>query len=235
MAPEDIQHWKSELTGKTPRKIIRWAGEQFGRKLVQGTGLGAEDQLITHLLASDAPDTAVVFVDTGRHFQQTHELLQETRERYDLDIRLTLPDGEELEQMLHDEGPNLFHRGEALRRRCCAVRKHDPLKRALAPFDVWLSGRRRRQGPERAAVDVIEWDAANEMVRINPLWDWDDKQLWDYLRMNHVPVHELHQQGYAFPGCAPCTRALKPGEPPCAGRWWWEGEAKTLADRSLCV
>lgn len=238
MVPEQLSQWRQELAGKTPRNIVRWAAAQFGKQLVQGTGMGAEDQLITHLVANNAPETAVVFVDTGRHFQQTHELLQETREHYDMEIRLHMPQGEDLEQMLEQEGPNLFRKSVALRRRCCEVRKHAPLKRALAPFDAWLSGRRRRQGPDRAELEVIEWDESNQMVRINPLWNWDEKQLWDYLRLNRIPTHDLHREGYAYPACAPCTRALKAGEPPCAGRWWWETSQHQQSGAptgSLCV
>jgi len=237
MVPEQLAQWREELKDKTPRNIVRWATALFGKKLVQGTGLGSEDQVITHLLADSAPEADIVFVDTGRHFQQTHELLQETNTHYGLDIRIHFPNGESLEQMLAEDGPNLFHKSVALRRSCCAVRKHDPLKRALAPYDAWLSGHRRRQGPEREELEVISYDEVNQLVRINPLWNWDDKQLWDFVRLNGVPTHDLHQQGYAYPACAPCARALKPGEAPCAGRWWWEGEDQSTNSRAqtLCV
>lgn len=223
MLPEELTAWRDALQDKRPREIVRWAAAQFGRQLALATGLGAEDQIITHLCADNAPQTTVVFVDTGRHFQQTHELLQHSRETYrDLEFRVFMPNGVALEEMLDQHGTNLFRQSPELRRHCCLVRKHEPLKRALAPFDAYFSGRRRDQAPEREQLQVVEWDEQNELVRINPLWNWNERQVWDFVRLNAVETHELHTQGYAYPGCAPCTRAVKPGEPSCIGRWWWE-------------
>lgn len=220
MTPDIVKQWQEELHGATARNVIRWAIKQFGQDLVQASGFGAEDQVITHILADNAPGARAVFVDTGRHFQQTHELLAQTAEYYDIDIRIHMPDGKTLETLIGEHGANLFHKSLTLRRQCCAVRKHQPLARALAPYQAWLSGRRRQQGDRK--VEVISWDEGHQMVRIDPLWNWHEKQLWDYVRLHQIPHHELHAQGYAFPGCAPCTRPIKPGEASDSGRWWWE-------------
>ena len=222
MNATQVAEWNQELEAKTPREIVLWAQGTFGDGLAQATGLGLEDQIITHLVAQNQPGTPIYFVDTGRHFQQTHDLIQETSRFYGVEIRVHVPHAEELEKLIDTYGPNVFQRSPELRRACCAVRKHDPLARALAPFAAVLTGRRAEQAPHRQDLRPLTWDAKRDQVRIHPLWSWREKQVWDYVRLNGVPTHELHNVGYSFPGCAPCTRAIKPGEPFAAGRWWWE-------------
>lgn len=202
--------------------VLTWASEVFGKDLVQATSLGAEDQVLTHLVADRELKIEAFVLDTGRHFEETYKVLEQTREKYKVDIRLFFPESELLEPLLREHGPNFFRKEIAMRKQCCAIRKIRPLKRALAGRRAWLTGLRRDQAVTRGTVEVLEWDAANGLVKINPLWRWTQDEVWDFIRQNQVPYNALHEKGFPSIGCAPCTRAIQPGEDLRAGRWWWE-------------
>jgi phosphoadenosine phosphosulfate reductase len=145
------------------------------------------------------------------------------RERYGIEIEVFFPNAGSVEKMVRENGLNLFYRSVDARKLCCDIRKVEPLNRALKHLDAWMTGLRREQAPTRTDLTKIEVDKSHGgMAKINPLIDWTYQQVWDYIRENNLPYNQLHDQGYPSIGCAPCTRAIKPGEDIRAGRWWWE-------------
>ena len=201
--------------------------ERYHGRVTLASSLGAEDQVLTHMLLAIEPRARIFVLDTGRLHQETYDLMARTMSRYGMRYEVLFPDAAAVQEMVGSEGPNLFYASVAGRKRCCEVRKVEPLGRALAGADAWITGLRRAQSPERADTPALEWDAAHAAVKANPLADWSDEQVWDYLREHEVPYNVLHDRGFLSIGCAPCTRAVEPGEPARAGRWWWEqGTAK---------
>jgi phosphoadenosine phosphosulfate reductase len=145
------------------------------------------------------------------------------RERYGISVEVYFPDATKVQEMVRTHGLNLFYRSIEERKLCCAVRKVEPLNRALKELNAWMTGLRREQAVTRAGVSKVELDKDHgNILKINPLVDWSYDEVWNYIRENNLPVNRLHKQGYPSIGCAPCTRAVKPGEDLRAGRWWWE-------------
>ena len=182
-----------------------------------------EDVAIIDLLQQLAPTTRVFAIDTGRLNEETYETAESVSQRYNLAIDWYFPERAAVEQLERDKGLFSFRESLANRRECCGIRKVEPLRRALAGLSGWITGLRREQSVTRDALQAIEVDPVNGgLLKINPLLDWSEAQLWDYAKTRRLPVNRLHQQGYPSIGCAPCTRAVQPGEPSRAGRWWWE-------------
>jgi phosphoadenosine phosphosulfate reductase len=186
------------------------------------SSFGAEDMVLIDMIARHALPIRIFTLDTGRLPDETHVLIDRTRERYGLTIDIYSPDTRLLETFVRDNGVNAFYRSVELRKACCAVRKTEPLKRALATKGAWITGLRRAQSAGRQAVAPEEIDPVHGLPKFNPLADWSDDDVWQYLRAHRVPYNELHDRGYPSIGCAPCTRAVEPGEDKRAGRWWWE-------------
>ncbi len=209
--------------GLNAEAIIKLAYDTFGSRVSFATSLGEEDQVITDMIARVAPGIEVFTLDTGRLFPETYELIAKTQKRYSkINFKIYYPDTKAVEEMVKAKGINLFYESVDNRKMCCGVRKVEPLRRALADKDAWIVGLRREQAVTRANMQPIEWDEANGKVKINPLIDWTLDQVRDYISRNSVDVNPLHRQGFVSIGCAPCTRAIKPGEDIRAGRWWWE-------------
>ncbi len=186
------------------------------------TSLGAEDMVITDLIWRSNAPIELFTLDTGRLPEETHRLIQEVRDHYGFAIRAYAPEREDVESYLFANGPNAFYDSIELRKECCRIRKVVPLGRALAGRRAWITGLRREQSPTRADLGVREWDAEHKLEKFNPLIDWTTEDVWAYIRRHEVPYNELHDKGYPSLGCAPCTRAITPGEDIRAGRWWWE-------------
>jgi len=218
----EIVRWQEQLRSSSPSQILQWAHRRFGARVVFATALGLEDQVITHFLARAALPVRIVTLDTGRLFPETLQLVERTEERYRLRIETFFPRTEEVETMVRDHGINLFYRSVELRQLCCRIRKIHPLGRALDGMDAWICGLRRQQSVTRRDVYPVEWDDGNGLVKINPLWNWEESRLWETVKANRVPYNPLHEQGFLSIGCACCTRAVAPGEDLRAGRWWWE-------------
>ena len=199
----------------------------MGGTLVFTTSFGLEDQAIGHAILSQALKIDIVTLDTGRLFPETHDVWAETERRYGCRIRAIVPDRHELEALIDRQGSNGFRASAAARRACCHVRKVAPLNRALAGAQAWITGLRSDQSEHRAEVAFAEFDGTHRVVKINPLFDWTRARAADFTRQHHVPVNALHESGFLSIGCAPCTRAVAPGEPERAGRWWWETDGKT--------
>jgi len=186
------------------------------------TSLGAEDMVLLDLIARHAPGIGVFTLDTGRLHPETYELLAKVGERYRTKVKVFFPEGAAVERLVKINGINGFYDSIAQRKSCCEVRKVEPLRRALAGKHAWLTGLRREQSPTRTEVQVEEHDPVFGLTKFNPLLEWSHFEIWSYLRRNEVPYNALHDRGFPSIGCAPCTRAIAPGEHPRSGRWWWE-------------
>jgi phosphoadenosine phosphosulfate reductase len=198
------------------------AVELISGRIVFTTSFGIEDQLIAHHIFSDRLPIEVVTLDTGRLFPSTYKLWQETEERYGVRIRAFYPDAQAVAAMVADQGINGFYYSKNARLSCCHFRKFEPLNRALAGAAAWVTGLRSGQSQQRSAVDFASWDAERGLVKLAPLFDHSREQVAAACEDLGVPINELHAEGYLSIGCEPCTRALQPGEPERAGRWWWE-------------
>jgi len=187
------------------------------------TSLGAEDQVLTHLLAQLDTKIRIFTLDTGRLPEESYELLDRTQQRYPkLSIEIHFPRPELVEPLVAEHGINLFYTSVDHRRQCCAARKLEPLQRALKGLDGWITGLRRSQSLTREDIDVVENDEQHGLIKFNPLFDWSEDQVWEFIRQHKVPYNFLHDKGYPSIGCAPCSRAIEKGEDIRQGRWWWE-------------
>ena len=189
---------------------------------VLATSYGAEDMVLMDLISKFAPTIGIFTLDTGRLPKETYDLMQQVKQHYQLEVDVFYPEALSLEQFVTQNGPNAFYDSVELRKQCCGIRKVAPLNRALTGKKAWLTGMRRSQSVTRNELPVSEWDADHGLQKFSPLTDWSNGEVWKYIRAFDVPFNELHNQGYASIGCAPCTRAITPGEDIRAGRWWWE-------------
>ena len=206
---------------------IRWALGTFGRRAALSSSLSFEDQTVTQLMvATDKEHTRVFTLDTGRQFQENYELIDRTEMTYGIRIEVFFPDFRKVQEMVRAHGINLFYDSIELRHLCCGIRKIEPLKRALDGVEVWITGLRRSQSVTRAHMQMVEYDADDDVLKLNPLLLWSEQDVKDYVRANAIPYNKLHDQGFPSIGCQPCTRAVRPGEDVRAGRWWWEDPDK---------
>lgn len=193
-----------------------------GLQAVFSTSFSFEDQVITHVLATRELPCRIFTLDTGRLHEETHALHQRTRALYEINIETYAPDAAALQAYVAQCGVNGFYDSVENRKRCCAIRKVEPLVRALGGTDIWISGLRHEHSDNRSTLPCVAWDAARGVIKLYPLIDVDSEALWAYIRANNVPYSPLHDAGFPSIGCAPCTRAVQSGEHPRAGRWWWE-------------
>lgn len=195
-------------------------------RIVFTTSLGLEDQVLTHLVAEAGLDIEFATLDTGRLFPETYDLWERTEARYGIAIRGFSPDRVSLEQLVAEQGINGFRASVENRKTCCDVRKVEPLERALAGAAAWITGLRADQSAHRGGFSHVSADPARGLVKVNPLIDWSREEARLFAEKHDIPVNALHEKGFLSIGCAPCTRAIRPGEAERAGRWWWEDEAK---------
>ncbi|MFC0131641.1 phosphoadenylyl-sulfate reductase [Massilia eurypsychrophila] len=189
---------------------------------VFASSLAAEDMVLTDLILRAGLPIGIFSLDTGRLHPETLAVVDAVKARYGYDIALFHPNQQAVDQYVAANGINAFYDSIEMRRSCCGIRKVEPLGRALAGNRAWVTGQRRAQSTTRAELAIEEIDAAHGMTKFNPLADWSEDDVWQYLRDNQVPYNALHDQGFPSIGCAPCTRAVQPGEDVRAGRWWWE-------------
>lgn len=212
----------ARTAGMSPQEVLGFFLKEYRGGIAQASGMGAEDQVITDMIARIDRNTRIFTLDTGRLYQETYDLIQRTGEKYGLNIEVFFPDYKKVQAMVREKGINLFYESVENRKLCCGLRKNESLKRALKGTDVWICGLRKDQTVTRFFNRMVEWDDQHGLIRLNPLINWTDKQVWEYIRGNDVPYNVLHDEGYPSIGCRPCTRAIQPGEDARAGRWWWE-------------
>ena len=216
-----------EFEGEEPEALLEWAFERFGDRVAISTAFQLDGCALIEMAARIRPDVRVFSVDTGRLPQETHDLAQALRDRYpQMRLELLSPDADQLQRLVAQQGANGFRNSVDNRLVCCNVRKVQPLTRMLEGLDAWITGLRRDQWATRTNIRKIEIDHDHDaIVKLSPLAEWSEEEVWDYVRENDVPVSALYAQGYTSIGCAPCTRAIQPGEDSRAGRWWWESGA----------
>lgn len=219
----EVKHYLERFEKETPQDVLTWFLHEYGDSIALASSLGAEDQVLTHMIHSLKPDSKVLSLDTGRLNEETYRVLEQTRQMYpELNYKIYFPNPEDVESFVDIHGPNAFYDSLEMRKECCRIRKLVPLKRALKGLKIWVTGMRSKQSVTRMDAKLIEWDESFGLVKLNPLIKWSDQEVWDYIKTHHVPYNKLHDHGYASIGCTPCTRAIKPGEDIRAGRWWWE-------------
>ena len=220
---ESIESRGEEFESKSAGEVLAWALAEFHPRIALAASLGAEDVVLIDMLLELNPNARAFTLDTGRLPHQTYALMEAIQERYGLAVEIYFPQAEAVETMVRERGANLFYKSIENRKLCCGVRKVEPLGRALAGLDAWITGLRRQQAVTRTGVRKVEIDSDHGgIIKVNPLADWTTEQVWAYVRAHNVPYNALHDRGYPSIGCAPCTRAVKPGEDERAGRWWWE-------------
>jgi phosphoadenosine phosphosulfate reductase len=223
LSKEEVASVNATLEKASPQEVLRWALSTFGRGIALAWS-GAEDVAVLDMMHRIDPKATRAFVlDTGRLNAETYELIDEVQARYKVSIEIQFPDAAAVQKMVGEKGMNLFYRSLENRKECCNVRKVEPLNRVLKTLDGWITGLRRTQAVTRGKLAKVEIDYAHDKIaKVNPLADWTTAQVFEYLKANGVPTNKLHAMGYPSIGCAPCTRAVKPGEDERAGRWWWE-------------
>lgn len=203
--------------------MLQWALRTFGSKITVASSFGAEDVVLIDILVKLDPKIRIFTLDTGRLNEETYDVMDRIREKYHISIESYFPDFKKVEALERAKGFHSFRESVENRKECCGIRKVEPLKRALQGVEAWVTGLRRDQSVTRTDIQKIEIDEANGgIVKISPLADWTNDDVWNYIKKNNVPYNKLHDQGYPSIGCAPCTRAVKPGEDLRSGRWWWE-------------
>jgi len=221
-----LDQYNKELSGAAPVKAIGYFNALFPGRCIFSTSLGAEDQVLTEIIASSFPDMRIVTLDTGRLFQETYDLIHITEQKYKIKIEVIFPDHASVEKMVNSKGINLFYESVENRRECCRIRKIGPLGRVLKGKRVWITGLRKEQSPARAGVEMVNRDETFGIIKLNPLINWTEKDIWSAIRSKKIPYNSLHDKGFPSIGCLPCTRAVMPGEDFRAGRWWWESGSK---------
>jgi phosphoadenosine phosphosulfate reductase len=199
---------------------------EYKDKVVFSTSFGQEDQVITALITTNKTGIKIFTLDTGRLFQETYDVFQETLKKYKKHIEVYFPETTDVQDLLNQKGPNSFYESVENRKDCCFIRKVVPLTKALKGNSIWITGLRAEQSENRNDLDLFEYDGKFEIIKFNPLLKWTLKEVEDYLEKNNVPQNALHKQGFVSIGCAPCTRAITNNEDIRAGRWWWESSHK---------
>lgn len=217
---------EDQMEAQGPQEILTWAIKNFHPRLALSASFGGPEGMVLLDMMHKLDNTSRVFMlDTGRLHPATYDLVDRVRDRYDKRVEVVFPQSQDVEAMVTDKGHNLFYESQENRKLCCRLRKVEPLRRYLGNFDAYVSGLRRDQNANRAGTRKVEFDeAAGGIVKLNPLADWTADEVWQYVEENQVPVNRLHAQSYPSVGCEPCTRAVKLGEDPRAGRWWWEND-----------
>ncbi len=224
MKNKEIEEINERFSDKTPQELLQFFITKYNNKIALASSLSMEDQVLTDMVTNINKKTKIFALDTGRLFPETYDLLHKTNSRYNINIKIYFPDNIEVEEMVNKKGINLFYESVENRKLCCRIRKVNPLKRAFKGLEAWICGLRHEQSDQRQNLKKVEWDEANKLLKINPIINWSDKNLRDYIKTHNVPYNPLHDKNYPSIGCQPCTRAIIEGENNRAGRWYWENE-----------
>lgn len=219
----DVRALNERLAGGSAQEILKAALELYGPRLAIASSFSVEDVALIDLALKLEPAVRIFTLDTGRLHQETYDLLDRVREKYGVKVEVYFPEAKPVEDLVRLKGPNSFYASVSDRKECCRLRKVEPLRRALAGAPAWATGLRREQSVTRQDLSPFELDEGNGgLVKVSPLYAWSQADVWAYVKENYVPTHKLHERGFPSIGCAPCTRAIEPGEDERAGRWWWE-------------
>jgi phosphoadenosine phosphosulfate reductase len=212
---------------KTPQEVLKWSLDNLHPRVAMESSFGAEDVVVIDMMMKINPKSRIFTLDTGRLNQETYDVMDVIRMKYNVNIEVMFPDQNEVEQMVRVNGLNLFYDSVGNRKLCCGIRKVHPLNRILSTLDGWITGLRADQTEVRSNANKLELDEQhNNIIKINPIIEWTWEQTWNYIKKNDIPYNKLHDKGFPSIGCEPCTRAIKSGEPLRAGRWWWESDSQ---------
>lgn len=208
------------------RDFISLLVDTYPDQVTFSTSFSYEDQAITHEILGNKLPVKIFTLDTGRLFAETYSVWSSTNALYNSPIKAYYPNQELLQDFVAAKGPNSFYESVDNRKQCCHIRKVEPLKRALAGNAVWITGLRSEHSADRHDLPMVEWDETNKIIKYHPILHWTNEEVKKYISDNHIPYNPLHDRGFVSIGCAPCTRAIRPGEDFRAGRWWWEDANK---------
>ncbi|HMC83802.1 MAG TPA: phosphoadenylyl-sulfate reductase [Candidatus Polarisedimenticolia bacterium] len=216
--------WLAEAAeSKSAEDLLRWALDRFHPRIVFASSFGADDVVVIHMLARIRRDVRIFTLDTGRLPEETYEVMESIRNRYGVVFETHFPDKHKVERLEREKGFYSFRETLENRKECCRIRKVEPLGAALSGLDAWITGLRREQAVTRDGTAKLERDESHPgLWKLNPIADWTLGQVWAFIREHQIPYNALHDRGFTSIGCAPCTRAVRPGEDVRAGRWWWE-------------
>ena len=220
---EKLKAYRSITKEMNTKELLIWSVNEFGiDNIVLASSFSIEDQVLTYLFHNINKEVRIFTLDTGRLFNETYEVMQYTHNKYNIHYEIGFPDRERIRKLVSEKGPNFFRDSLDDRKECCRIRKMEPLGRILKTADSWVCGLRREQSVTRTEINKIEWDAGWGIYKLNPLIDWSEQDVWDFIEVHQVPYNPLQKKGFSSIGCACCTRAVLPGEDFRAGRWWWE-------------
>ena len=221
MGLELIKNIEEKILSLNTIDLIKYILENH-KNVALSSSLGGEDQVLTDMIFKIDKNSKVFTLDTGRLHSKTYKVMDETNLKYGVKLEVFFPKFEDVEKLYLTQGVNGHFESIDNRKNCCNIRKIEPLKRALKGVDIWITGLRASQSVTRTNLPIIEWDENFKVIKLNPLINWSEDDVWEYIKANKVPYNKLHDQGYPSIGCEPCTRAIKAGEDIRAGRWWWE-------------
>jgi len=222
MSKETIaKELNQQLKGKTAQEVVAYFLDNY-KEVALSSSLAAEDQALSDVILKHDKSAKIFTLDTGRLHPETYDVMDATNLKYNIKIDVYFPNESNVQELYKTQGVNGHYESIDKRKHCCFVRKIEPLKRALKGLDIWFTGLRASQSVTRTQMPLVEYDANFDVIKVNPLIDWNEEDVWAYIKENKVPYNKLHDQGFPSIGCAPCTRAVKDGEDIRAGRWWWE-------------
>ncbi|WP_462137100.1 phosphoadenylyl-sulfate reductase [Candidatus Mycalebacterium sp.] len=223
---EQVEELNRRFEDKGPEEVLSWAIAKLHPKVALATSFQSQGSVVLDILLGVNPGARVFTIDTLRLNPETHETMEKVRQKYGIEVEVLTPDPAEVEEMVSAHGMDLFYKGVENRHLCCGIRKVNPLRKYLSGVDCWITSLRRDQTGRRAEAQKFEIDDIHGgILKINPIVDWTEERVWDYVKSNDVPYNKLYDMGYTSIGCAPCTRAISPGEDSRAGRWWWESDS----------
>ncbi len=222
MTKEEIKSLNEQFKNAEPTEVMAYFLDKYKNKIALSSSLGAEDQVLTQMITSINNEAKIFTLDTGRLFPETYDLIDRTCKKYKIKMEVYFPKPDKVQEMVKNKGINLFFESIENRKECCFNRKIEPLQRAFKGLDAWICGLRAEQSVTRSEINIIEWDENNNILKINPLANWTEEQVWKYIKDQGIPYNPLHDKDYPSIGCQPCTRAIFPDEDIRAGRWYWE-------------
>jgi len=217
-----IKELNKKFQNSKPEEILNYFINEYGNDAALSSSLGAEDQVLTDMIFKSDKSANIFTLDTGRLHPETYDVMDATNLKYNVKLKVFFPKNEEIEKLYETQGVNGHFESIQNRKNCCGIRKMEPLKRALKPLKVWFTGLRAAQSVTRTDMPIVEFDENFDVIKVNPLINWNEEDVWEYIKANNVPYNKLHDLGYPSIGCAPCTRPVKAGDDIRSGRWWWE-------------
>ena len=217
-----LKQLKNDFQDKSCEEILDFLLSVYKNEVALSSSFGAEDQVLTHMMLNIDKNANIFTLDTGRLPYETYSVMDSTNLKYNTKIDVFFPNNEDIEDLYKTQGINGFYESIENRKTCCNVRKIEPLKRALEPLKIWITGLRAEQSVTRHNTPIFEIDDNFKVIKVNPLIKWSEEEVWEYIKTHNIPYNKLHDKGYPSIGCAPCSRPVKEGEDIRSGRWWWE-------------